>query len=93
MERGDNVVLGNMCENLPHEMVPMTKFSAFSSWTNCHVNKTSQQYTTLYYVAQCYRNIQLSFSKCLGIQKVCLGFKRIHRNIFLNLKTLKKIKS
>ena len=33
MERGDNVVLGNMCENLPHEMVPMTKFSAFSSWT------------------------------------------------------------
>ena len=34
MERGDNVVLGNMCENLPHEMVPMTKFSAFGSWTN-----------------------------------------------------------
>ena len=33
MERGDNVVLGNMCENLPHEMVPITKFSAFSSWT------------------------------------------------------------
>ena len=34
MERGDNVILGNMCENLPHEMVPMTKFSAFSSWTS-----------------------------------------------------------
>ena len=33
MERGDNVVLGNMCENLPHEMVPITKFSAFISWT------------------------------------------------------------
>ena len=33
----------------------------------------------------------------LGIQKVCLGFKRIHRNVynifFFNLKTLKKIKS
>ena len=36
MERGDNVVLGNMCENLPHEMVPMTKFSAFGSWTNMY---------------------------------------------------------
>ena len=36
MERGDNVVLGNMCENLPHEMVPITKFSAFSLWTIGH---------------------------------------------------------
>ena len=36
MERGDNVVLGNMCENLPHKMVPMTKFSAFGSWTINH---------------------------------------------------------
>ena len=35
MKRGDNVVLGNMCENVPHEMVPITKFSAFSSWTIC----------------------------------------------------------
>ena len=32
-------------------------------------------------VAQCCRNIQSSFSKCLGIQKVCLGFKRFHKNI------------
>ena len=31
--------------------------------------------------AQCCRNIQPSFSKCLGIQNVCLGFKRIHRNV------------
>ena len=47
-------------------------------------------------VTQCCRSIQPSFSKCLGIQKVCLGFKRIHRNVdkryFKNLKTLKKIK-
>ena len=33
------------------------------------------------HVAQCCRNIQPSFSKCLGIQKVCLGFKRIHTNV------------
>ena len=33
------------------------------------------------HVAQCCRNIQPSFSKCLGIQKVCLGFRRIHRNV------------
>ena len=33
------------------------------------------------HVAQCCRNIQSSFSKCLGIQRVCLGFKRFHRNI------------
>ena len=33
------------------------------------------------YVAQCCRNIQPSFSKCLGLQKVCLGFKRFHKNI------------
>ena len=46
------------------------------------------------HVAQCCRNIHPSFRKCLGIQKVCLGFKRIHRNIdkkyiFENLKNLK----
>ena len=41
MERGDNVVLGNMCENLPHEMVPITKFSAFSSWTTTLTDLTS----------------------------------------------------
>ena len=43
------------------------------------------------HVARCCRNIQPSSSKCLGIQKVCLGFKRIHRNadknILKNLKT------
>ena len=33
------------------------------------------------HVTHCCRNIQPSFSKCLGIQKVCLGFKRIHRNV------------
>ena len=33
------------------------------------------------HVAQCCRNIQPSFSKCLGIQKVCLGFRRFHRNV------------
>ena len=33
------------------------------------------------HVAQCCRNIQPSFGKCLGIQKVCLGFKRFHRNV------------
>ena len=33
------------------------------------------------HVAQCCRKIQPSFSKCLGIQNVCLGFKRIHRNV------------
>ena len=31
------------------------------------------------HVAQCCRNIKPSFSKCLGIQKICLGFKRSHR--------------
>ena len=50
-----------------------------------------------YDVAQCHRSIQPSFSKCSGIQKVCLCFKRIHRNadknIFKILKKLKKIKS
>ena len=44
MERGDNVVLGNMCENLPHEMVPITKFSAFSSWTNMVDSHESDAY-------------------------------------------------
>ena len=34
------------------------------------------------HVAQCCRNIQPSFSKYLGIQKVCLGFKRLHRNVY-----------
>ena len=34
------------------------------------------------HVAQCCRNIQPSFSKCLGIQKDCLGFKRTHRNVY-----------
>ena len=36
------------------------------------------------YVAQCCRNIQPSFNKCLPclrMQNVCLGFKRIHRNV------------
>ena len=33
------------------------------------------------HVAQCCRNIQPFFSKCLGIHKICLGFKRIHRNV------------
>ena len=33
------------------------------------------------HVAQCCRNIQPSFSKCLGLQKVCLGFKRIRTNV------------
>ena len=90
----------------------------------CHVNKTNQQYTTLYttyshvldgkikaitanwclivrtsgdtpatlivcpplgrrhqHVAQCSRNIQPSFSKCLGIHKVCLGFNQLLRNV------------
>ena len=32
-------------------------------------------------VAQFCRNIQPYFSKCLGIENVCLGFKRIHRNV------------
>ena len=32
-------------------------------------------------MAQCCRNIQLSFSKCLGTQKVCLGFKRFNGNV------------
>ena len=32
-------------------------------------------------MAQCCRNIQPSFNKYLGIQKVCLGFKRLHRNV------------
>ena len=40
-------------------------------------------------------SFRTSFSKCLGIQKVCLRFKRIHRNVnkkyVKNLKTLKKI--
>ena len=44
------------------------------------------------HVAQCCGNIQPSFSKCLGIQKVCLGFERIHKNVnkkyFKNLKTI-----
>ena len=43
------------------------------------------------HVAQCCGNIQSSFRKCLGIQNVCLVYKRIHRNvdknIFLHLKT------
>ena len=34
-----------------------------------------------HHVAQCCRNIQPSFNKCLGIHKVCLGFNRIHRNV------------
>ena len=34
-----------------------------------------------HHVAQCCRNIQPSFRKCLGIQKVCLGFKRGRRNV------------
>ena len=33
------------------------------------------------YMAQGCRNIQPSFSKCSGIHKVCLGFKRIHKNV------------
>ena len=33
-----------------------------------------------HHVTQCCKNIQPSFSKCLGIQNVCLGFKRIHWN-------------
>ena len=33
------------------------------------------------HLAQCCRNIPPSFSKCLGIKKVCLGFKRFHRNV------------
>ena len=33
------------------------------------------------HVAQCCRNIQSSFSKCLGIQKVCLSFKLFHKNV------------
>ena len=32
-------------------------------------------------MAQCCENILPSFSKCLGVQKVCLGFKRFHRNV------------
>ena len=32
------------------------------------------------HVAQSCRNIQTSFTRCLGIQKVCLCFQRIHRN-------------
>ena len=46
MERGDNVVLGNMCENLPHEMVPITKFSAFSSWTSSGIARPENTYGT-----------------------------------------------
>ena len=47
------------------------------------------------HLAQCCRNIQPSFSKCLCIHKVCLGFKRFHRNIdkkyfFKSKKTEKK---
>ena len=37
------------------------------------------------HVAQCCRNIQSFFSKCLCIQRVCLGFKRFHRNIDKNI--------
>ena len=33
------------------------------------------------HVAQCCRSIQSSFSKCLGVRKVCLGFKRFHGNV------------
>ena len=33
------------------------------------------------HVAQCCRDIQPFFSKCLGIHKVCLGFERIDRNV------------
>ena len=33
------------------------------------------------HVAQCCKTIQPSFGKCLGIQKVCLDFKRFHRNV------------
>ena len=44
-----------------------------------------------HHVAQCCRNIQSSFSMCLGIQKVCLGFKRFHRNI--NKKYFEKSKN
>ena len=36
------------------------------------------------HVAQCCRNIKPSFNKCSGIQKVCLGFRRIHRNVNKN---------
>ena len=43
------------------------------------------------HVAQCCRNIQPSFSKCLGIQKVCLGFKRFHKNV--TIKYFKKSKN
>ena len=32
-------------------------------------------------MAQCCRNIRTSFSRCLAIQKVCLGILRIHRNV------------
>ena len=32
-------------------------------------------------MAQCCRNIETSFSKWLDIQNLCLGFKRIHRNV------------
>ena len=37
------------------------------------------------------RNIQPSFGQCLCIQKVCLGFKRFHRNV--NIKYFKKSKN
>ena len=33
------------------------------------------------HMAQWCRGIQPSFSKCLGIQKICLGFKHFHRNV------------
>ena len=42
------------------------------------------------HVAQCCRNIQPSFSKCLGTHKVCLGFKRFHKNV--DIKYFKKFK-
>ena len=41
------------------------------------------------HAAQWYRNIQTYVSKCLGIQKVCLVFKRLHRNILKIRKTEK----
>ena len=43
------------------------------------------------HVAQCCRNIQPSFSKCLDIQKGCLGFKRFYRNV--DIKYFKKSKN
>ena len=38
-----------MCENLPHEMVPITEFSAFSSWTICIADVMNIQPLLLFY--------------------------------------------